>query len=107
MRKGSVICFFVMLCLVCVMPAMVPGQGYAQEAKKILSIVAYDMLNTVPDTYLIDVRTRAEYQFVGHPFDCLEEPETHCFLGKSLEKLVEKGLVLRLNWAKKDLSSVF
>lgn len=25
------------------------------------------MLNTVPDTYLIDVRTRAEYQFVGHP----------------------------------------
>lgn len=47
---------------------MVPGQGYAQEAKKeILSIEAYDMLNTVPDTYLIDVRTRAEYQFVGHP----------------------------------------
>jgi len=25
------------------------------------------MLNTVPETYLIDVRTRAEYQFVGHP----------------------------------------
>lgn len=25
------------------------------------------MLNTVPDTYLIDIRTRAEYQFVGHP----------------------------------------
>jgi rhodanese-related sulfurtransferase len=44
------------------------GQVYAQEAKKILSIEAYDMLNTVPDTYLIDVRTRAEYQFVGHPF---------------------------------------
>jgi len=39
----------------------------AQEPKKILSIEAYDMLNTVPDTYLIDVRTRAEYQFVGHP----------------------------------------
>jgi rhodanese-related sulfurtransferase len=32
-----------------------------------LSIEAYDMLNTVPDTYLIDIRTRAEYQFVGHP----------------------------------------
>lgn len=27
------------------------------------------MLNTVPDTYLIDVRTRAEYQFVGHPIN--------------------------------------
>ena len=41
-------------------------EAFAQEAKKILSIEAYDMLNTVPDTYLIDVRTRAEYQFVGH-----------------------------------------
>lgn len=43
----------------------------AQELKSkiILSIEAYDMLNTVPDTYLIDVRTRAEYQFVGHPIN--------------------------------------
>jgi rhodanese-related sulfurtransferase len=39
----------------------------AQEPKDILSIEAYDMLNTVPNTYLIDVRTRAEYQFIGHP----------------------------------------
>jgi rhodanese-related sulfurtransferase len=45
-----------------------PGQANAQAARKILSIEAYDMLNTVPDTYLIDVRTRAEYQLVGHPF---------------------------------------
>jgi rhodanese-related sulfurtransferase len=43
------------------------GYGFAQEPKAIPSIEAYDMLNTVPDTYLIDVRTRAEYQFVGHP----------------------------------------
>ncbi len=43
------------------------GCAFAQEPKNILSIEAYDMLNTVPDTYLIDVRTRAEYQFVGHP----------------------------------------
>lgn len=42
------------------------GTIYAQEAK-IRSIEAYDMLNTVPNTYLIDVRTRAEYQYVGHP----------------------------------------
>jgi rhodanese-related sulfurtransferase len=40
---------------------------YGQEDREILSIEAYDMLNTVPDTYLIDIRTRAEYQFVGHP----------------------------------------
>jgi rhodanese-related sulfurtransferase len=39
----------------------------AEEPKDILSIEAYDMLNTVPNTYLIDVRTRAEYQFIGHP----------------------------------------
>jgi hypothetical protein len=38
------------------------GNCLAQEPKKILSIEAYDMLNTVPDTYLIDVRTRAEYR---------------------------------------------
>jgi rhodanese-related sulfurtransferase len=43
------------------------GNCLAQEPKKVLSIEAYDMLNSVPDTYLIDVRTRAEYQFVGHP----------------------------------------
>ena len=39
-----------------------------EDPKKILSIEAYDMLNTVPNTFLIDVRTQAEYQFVGHPF---------------------------------------
>lgn len=43
------------------------GVCLAQEIKKILSIEAYDMLNSVPDSYLLDVRTRAEYQFVGHP----------------------------------------
>jgi rhodanese-related sulfurtransferase len=43
------------------------GDLRAQDVKKIRSIEAYDYLNTVPDTYLIDVRTRAEYQFVGHP----------------------------------------
>ena len=42
------------------------AQGlYAQ--KELISIDAYDRLQTVPDTFLIDVRTRAEYQFVGHP----------------------------------------
>jgi rhodanese-related sulfurtransferase len=45
-----------------------PGPVLAQEGKKILAIEAFDMLNTVPDTYLIDVRTRAEYQFVGHAY---------------------------------------
>ncbi len=44
-----------------------PARAQAQGVKKILSIEAQDMLNTVPDTYLLDVRTRPEYQFVGHP----------------------------------------
>ncbi len=45
-----------------------PGAALCDEPRKILSIEAFDMLNTVPNTFLIDVRTQAEYQFVGHPF---------------------------------------
>jgi rhodanese-related sulfurtransferase len=49
---------------------------YTQEAKKakkedilnIVSIEAFNRLQTMPDTFLIDVRTRAEYQFTGHPY---------------------------------------
>jgi rhodanese-related sulfurtransferase len=47
-----------------------PDRLFAQEAsvvKKILSIDAYDRLKTWPDTFLIDIRTREEYQFTGHP----------------------------------------
>ena len=60
------------------------GDVHAQEAKKILSIEAYDMLNTVPDTYLIDVRTRAEFQFVGHPLKAFLFP--YRFLSKTFAK---------------------
>jgi len=60
------------------------GAADAQQAKKILSIEAYDMLNTVPDTYLIDVRTRAEYQFVGHPFKAYLFP--YMFMSTDLAK---------------------
>jgi rhodanese-related sulfurtransferase len=54
-----------LLLMLCLLTA--PSITAAQEPNKVLSIEAYDMLNTVPDTYLVDVRTRAEYQFVGHP----------------------------------------
>jgi len=103
MRKVSFLRFFVTLCLVFAMSVMVCGQGYAQEPKRILSIEAYDMLNTVPDTYLIDVRTRAEYQFVGHPFDAylfpymffstdlVKEDDAHSYqLGPVNESFVEE-----------------
>jgi rhodanese-related sulfurtransferase len=59
-----------------------PGEVRSEEPKKILSIEAYDMLNAVPNTYLIDVRTQAEYQFVGHPFKAYLYPYqffTHTF----------------------------
>jgi rhodanese-related sulfurtransferase len=59
----------------------IQDDGLAQEAKKILSVEAYDMLNTVPDTYIIDVRTRAEYQFVGHPLGAYLFP--YMFLTKT------------------------
>ncbi|MGM0664960.1 MAG: rhodanese-like domain-containing protein, partial [Thermodesulfobacteriota bacterium] len=64
--KTWVVLFFAGLVTGCGLLGL-PGDVCAQEPKKILSIEAYDMLNTLPDTYLIDVRTRAEYQFVGHP----------------------------------------
>lgn len=56
----------------------------AQEPKDILSIEAYDMLNTVPNSYLIDVRTRAEYQLIGHPPMAYLFP--YSFLTNKLEK---------------------
>lgn len=49
-----------------------------------MSIEAYDMLNTVPDTYLIDVRTRAEYQFVGHPINAYLFP--YMFMTEEFKK---------------------
>lgn len=59
---ATIMLFSVLVCIFCS-----AGPAEAQEPRKILSIEALDMLNTVPDTYLLDIRTRAEYQFVGHP----------------------------------------
>jgi rhodanese-related sulfurtransferase len=56
----------------------------AEEIKSILSIEAHDMLNTLPDTYLIDVRTRAEYQLVGHPPNAYLFP--YLFMTETLTK---------------------
>ena len=61
------------------------GDALAKEPKKILSIEAYDMLNTVPDTYIIDIRTRAEYQLVGHPIGGYLFP--YMFMTKEFAKL--------------------
>jgi rhodanese-related sulfurtransferase len=69
MKKGCFIPSGLLLVVILGMCCLLPGEVHAQKAKEILSIEAYDMLNTVPDTYLIDVRTRAEYQFVGHPLN--------------------------------------
>ena len=64
------------------------GVSYAQETnkvKKIQSIDAYDRLKTWPDTFLIDVRTRAEYQFTGHPESAYLFP--YMFLTDKLAKV--------------------
>jgi rhodanese-related sulfurtransferase len=71
-----------------VMLAGLFGAARAEEAKKIKSIEAFDMLNTVPDSYLIDIRTRAEYQFVGHPFKAYNFPSM--FFTDQFNKDVEK-----------------
>jgi rhodanese-related sulfurtransferase len=52
------------------------------------------MLNTVPDTYLIDIRTRAEYQFVGHPISAYLFP--YMLMIKEFAKSDEKH-VYRFN----------
>jgi rhodanese-related sulfurtransferase len=67
MKKINRNLVFIVLLAVLFLVGIPEGDSYAEEVKEILSIEAYDMLNTVPDTYLIDVRTRPEYQYVGHP----------------------------------------
>jgi rhodanese-related sulfurtransferase len=70
-------------------PGIQESDIYAQEeVKNILSIEAYDMLNTVPDTYLIDVRTQAEYQYVGHPNNAYLFP--YMFFTTGFAKVNEK-----------------
>ena len=82
MRRGKLILPLTLFAFL-LLPGMW-GAVDAQQPKKILSIEAYDMLNTVPDTYLIDVRTRAEYQFVGHPFKAYLFP--YMFMSTDLAK---------------------
>jgi len=82
--------------------------GFAEEPKKILSLEAYDMLNTVPDTYLIDVRTRAEYQLVGHPINAYLFP--YMFMGNKLKKKGEKygyGINIKNKAFTEQISKIF
>jgi rhodanese-related sulfurtransferase len=85
-RYSIAVCIIFLLSLL--MFSDLLGKAYAQDAKRILSIEAYDMLNTVPDTYLIDVRTRAEYQFVGHPHRAYLFP--YMFMTNNFTKVEEK-----------------
>jgi rhodanese-related sulfurtransferase len=80
--------FTMMSLLVLVILFALEGNVHAQEVKKILSIEAYDKLNTIPDTFLIDVRTRAEYQFVGHPYKAYLFP--YYFLTQKFAKVNDK-----------------
>ena len=87
---------------------------YAQEAKNeknpkpLLSIEAYDHLQTMPDTFLIDVRTRAEYQFTGHAIHAYLFP--YMFMTSKLVK-ADDGYEYQFNQKNKDfieeISKVF
>jgi rhodanese-related sulfurtransferase len=85
--RAIVYVFFVILSFFMIL-SMPTGNAFGQAPKKILSIEAFDMLNTVPDTYLIDVRTRAEYQFVGHPYQAYLFP--YFFFTSKIVKTDEK-----------------
>ncbi len=81
--------FISLFCAAVVVASSAPkGDLFAQEPKKIRSIEAYDMLNTLPDTYLLDVRTREEYQLVGHPVKAYNFP--YMFLGSLFVKEGDK-----------------
>ncbi len=43
-------------------------------AENITPVQAYHMLKTVPNTYLVDVRTQYEYQLIGHPVGAYNFP---------------------------------
>jgi rhodanese-related sulfurtransferase len=76
MMKGKFL-FISFSCAVLLVASLtLKGALLAQEPKKIRSIEAYDMLNTLPETYLIDVRSREEYQLVGHPVKAYNFPYT-------------------------------
>jgi len=97
MKKSLYILLGLFICLTIIF--QVPA--HAQEPKDILSIEAYDMLNTVPNTYLIDVRTRAEYQLVGHP------PMAYLFPYFFLtDELVKKGETWGYQFSKNNKSFI-
>ena len=85
--RAKVYAFFVILAALPIL-LVLNGTALGQESKKILSIEAFDMLNTVPDSYLIDVRTRAEYQLIGHPNQAYLFP--YMFFASNLVKEDEK-----------------
>lgn len=74
MKKRNLYLRPFILTAACLFIFSLSGAGYSQEITKILSIEAYDNLNRVPNTFLIDVRTRAEYEYVGHPANAYHFP---------------------------------
>jgi len=84
MRRHLFLSFLLVIALI----SNSAGIGYGQEARRILSVEAFDMLNTVPDTYLVDIRTQPEYQFVGHPLKAYNYP--YLFFTTTFSKDEEK-----------------
>ena len=96
MKKSNFTGIFFLIISVSLMTLFIRDLNAQEEnkVKKILSIDAYDRLKTWPDTFLIDVRTRAEYQFTGHPENAYLFP--YMFLTKKLAK-VDDGYEYQLN----------
>ena len=110
MKKTNLVSIFFLIISVSLI-AFFTWSISAQEAnkvKKILSIDAYDRLKTWPDTFLIDVRTRAEYQFTGHPVNAYLFP--YMFMTSKLAKAGD-GYEYLFNQKNKDfiaeISKVF
>ena len=92
---------FLYICCISLLNAIFLSGVGAEEPKKILSIEAFDMLNTLPGTHLIDVRTRAEYELVGHPINAYLFP--YFFYSNSL---VEDEGTYRYGFGEKNKSFI-
>jgi len=74
MKKPMILLCTLLICLIGVNPALA-GSVYSYKTsavkhpgKNITPSEAYELIKKAPqNTFLVDVRTRAEHQFVGHP----------------------------------------
>ncbi|NPA25106.1 MAG: hypothetical protein GXO34_04680 [Deltaproteobacteria bacterium] len=93
-RRFSFSLLFLAVCLLTAAPVLAKR---AKLATNISPLQAWDMVQNNPKVYLIDVRTPAEYQFIGHAVGAYNIP--FMFLS---DKFIEKGRIFKGKKMKKS-----